>query len=74
MEILQASNRLSLYKVSISIYDVLGKEVIQVIDEKQNAGEHQLNINTEQLQNGIYFVKMGVNAVITTQKILINHN
>ncbi len=57
--------------VKITIADLLGKEVMQVTNEKQNAGEHQRNINTEQLQNGIYFVEMNFNGRQLTQKLVI---
>ena len=57
--------------VFISICDALGKEVMYVMNEKQNLGEHQLTINSDQLSNGIYFVKMIVNGEKQMQKLIV---
>jgi hypothetical protein len=58
--------------VKISVYDLLGKEVMEVVNENQTAGEHQRTLNTENFQNGIYFVKMNVNGICQTQKLIIS--
>ncbi|MBA3706426.1 MAG: T9SS type A sorting domain-containing protein, partial [Bacteroidetes bacterium] len=56
-------------QVKISVCDLLGKELMIPVNEKQSIGEHLLSINTEQLQNGIYFVKMNDKQI---QKLIIN--
>jgi len=58
--------------VKIVLYDVLGKEVIQVINQKMGEGEYQETVNTEGLLNGIYFAKININGVLLTQKLIIN--
>ncbi len=57
--------------VQIFLFDVMGKKVMQVLNKNQNGGEHKLNMNTESLTNGIYFVKMIVNDELLTQKLEI---
>jgi trimeric autotransporter adhesin len=57
--------------VFISICDALGKDVLYVMNEKQNLGEHQFTINSDQLSNGIYFVKMIVNREKQMQKLIV---
>lgn len=57
--------------VFISICDALGKDVLYVMNEKQNVGEHQFTINSDQLSNGIYFVKMIVNGEKQMQKLIV---
>lgn len=54
----------------INIYDQMGKSIItQPINNKQ-----EININTEQLNNGIYFYRITEkNKVIATDKLLIVH-
>lgn len=44
--------------VKIAIYNILGEKVKLVISEKQNAGKHQLEINTDNFINGIYFINI----------------
>ncbi len=58
--------------MKISIWAVSGQEVMQVANEKQNTGEHQLNLNTEQLQSGVYFVKMNVNGEQLSKKLILS--
>jgi hypothetical protein len=58
--------------VKISVYDLPGKEILQLINEKQNVGEHQLTFDTGQLPNGIYFVKIDEDGEYQIQKLIIN--
>nr|MBA3705178.1 T9SS type A sorting domain-containing protein [Bacteroidota bacterium] len=60
-------------EVKIAVYDILGKEIMQVVNEKQTEGGHQLKINTANLQNGIYFVRMSINGRQQTQKLIISN-
>ncbi|MBA3705859.1 MAG: T9SS type A sorting domain-containing protein, partial [Bacteroidetes bacterium] len=59
-------------QVMISLYNVLGKEVMNIINEEQNTGTHKINMNTTQLSNGIYFVKIQADGEQLTQKFIIN--
>ena len=59
-------------KVKISVYDVLGKEVLLLLNENQSLGEHHLIINAEQIQNGIYFVKITLDEKQITKKLIVN--
>jgi hypothetical protein len=58
--------------VKISVCDVLGKEVMEVAKGKQGNGDHQININTEQLSGGIYMVKMNMNGKQFIQKLIVS--
>jgi subtilisin-like proprotein convertase family protein len=44
--------------VSLKIYDVLGKEVTTLVNEKQNAGEYLAVFNGSGLSSGVYFYKL----------------
>ena len=44
--------------VQIEIYNILGEKVQIVASEKQNAGKHEIKLNTSVLSNGIYFLKV----------------
>lgn len=41
--------------VTLKIYDILGKEVALLINEKQNAGNYSVQFNGANLSSGIYF-------------------
>lgn len=56
--------------VSISIFDMQGKEIMQVLNEiHYAAGSYSLNINTESLQAGMYFCKMTGSSIFETSFI-----
>jgi hypothetical protein len=58
--------------VKIALFDTLGKEVMNLADEKQDTGEHLLSLNTGKLQNGIYFVKMNLNEEQIAEKLIVS--
>lgn len=53
------------------LFDSLGKEIRQLVNEKQYSGEHNLIINTSNLGNAIYYVRMVVNGVQLSQKLIV---
>jgi hypothetical protein len=58
--------------VSISIYDVIGREVFPVSAKIElSAGTYTLPINRNDLKSGIYFVKLNVNDYSVTKKMII---
>ncbi|HKI78140.1 MAG TPA: T9SS type A sorting domain-containing protein [Ignavibacteriaceae bacterium] len=58
--------------VTLKIYDVLGREVVTLVNEKQNAGMHSVNFNGERLASGIYFyVLTAGNSVISKKMNLL---
>ena len=44
--------------VTLKIYDILGKEVTTLVNEKQNAGEYLAVFNASGLSSGMYFYKI----------------
>lgn len=56
--------------VSIRIYDAKGKEVKVVADQTMAKGDHTIQLNTTNMQKGMYFVKM-ISANGTTNLKLI---
>ena len=43
--------------VNLKVYDMLGREIKTLVDEKQNAGMYRVNFNGSNLASGIYFVR-----------------
>ncbi|MDD5571758.1 MAG: glycoside hydrolase family 9 protein [Bacteroidales bacterium] len=48
-------------KINISVFDLLGRNILNVCEEYQNEGVYKKNITTENIQEGLYFI------VITTE-------
>ena len=60
--------------VEILVFDILGKQVANIFNGKQSSGQHQFEINRNELglMNGMYFIKMSVGNSTLTHKILVN--
>ncbi|GBD91638.1 hypothetical protein BMS3Abin04_02370 [bacterium BMS3Abin04] len=57
--------------VTIKVYDVLGKEVANLVDEVKPSGKYNVTFNGAELSSGIYFISMRVNNFYKTQKIIL---
>ena len=57
--------------VKLKIYDVLGNELSELMNEFQNPGNYEVNFNAENLASGIYYCKILINNYIETKKILL---
>jgi hypothetical protein len=57
--------------VNIKVYNVLGKELQQVVNEDQEAGKHQAGIDTEKLAAGIYFLQIRLNNQVESKKMMV---
>lgn len=44
--------------VKLKVYDLLGREVVNLIEEKLKQGEHEITFNSDNLSSGIYFYKL----------------
>ena len=58
--------------VEISIYDLSGKQISLLINEKQFKGEYIIRKNIGNIQSGTYLVTIRGQEFITTKKITIN--
>jgi hypothetical protein len=57
--------------VSVEVYSSDGRLVDIVVDRSENIGFHELSWNRSNLAAGIYFIKLKVDATITTRKIIM---
>jgi hypothetical protein len=57
--------------VRIEVYDVLGKLVKTLVNEKQEAGIYKVNFNAGELSNGIYFYKMQAGNFVAIRKMIL---
>lgn len=58
-------------KVSMSLFDVAGRLVGEIVDAYQNAGPYEYSLETENLSQGIYFIQLITPQKCTTEKIVI---
>lgn len=57
--------------VKIIIYDMLGKEVNTLVNQKQVSGTYKLNINAAGLSSGTYFYSLILNGVTESKKMIL---
>ena len=59
-------------KVTLKIFDVLGREVETLIDKEMNAGSYKIDFNSAGLSSGIYFYRLtsGDNVLIKKMTFL----
>ena len=57
--------------VSLKVYDVLGKEIKTLVNERQNAGIHNLTFNGSNLPTGIYFYRLQAGNYTQTKKLIL---
>jgi hypothetical protein len=58
-------------KVSLGIYDVLGREVKTIVDERQTPGTHRYNVNLGDKSTGIYFYRLTSDDHQETKKMMM---
>ncbi len=60
-------------QVKLTISDVTGKKIVDLINEKQEKGEHLLVFNAMNFDAGLYFYKFIINNTIQIGKIVLNN-
>ncbi len=59
--------------VTLKVFDLLGKEVAQLVNEKQNAGSYAVDFNSTEfnLPSGIYFYTLNAGEFKETRKMVL---
>ena len=55
--------------VSLKVYDILGREVTTLVNEKQSQGKHLVNFNGNKLSSGVYFYVLIANDIVLSKKM-----
>jgi hypothetical protein len=57
--------------VKLSVYNVMGQEVVTLVNKAMNAGSHSVTFNGQDLSSGIYFYRMQINDRIITKPMML---
>ncbi|MCK4979457.1 MAG: T9SS type A sorting domain-containing protein, partial [Candidatus Delongbacteria bacterium] len=55
-------------QVNLKVYDIAGREVCSLVDQKQNKGMHQVKFDGSRLTSGIYFYRLSVDGKVVSNK------
>ncbi|MCJ7552803.1 MAG: T9SS type A sorting domain-containing protein [Ignavibacteriaceae bacterium] len=56
---------------TLKIYDVLGNEVVTLVDEYKSAGRYEVEFDASNLSSGIYFYKLRAGSFVETKKMIL---
>ncbi|HCY75204.1 MAG TPA: hypothetical protein DHV28_04740 [Ignavibacteriales bacterium] len=57
--------------VRLKVYDILGAEVAELVNEIKEAGNHTIEFNASQLPSGVYIYTLQVNGFTGSKKMLL---
>ncbi len=58
-------------KVNLKIFNILGQEVMTVIDQQLPAGNHEIEVDASALPSGVYFYRLSYNNQKLTRKMTL---
>ncbi|MEO8665395.1 MAG: T9SS type A sorting domain-containing protein, partial [Ignavibacteria bacterium] len=57
--------------VKLIVYDLLGKEIVTLVDAKQNPGSYSIDFDGSNLPSGIYLYKLTTGEYIEVRKMTL---
>ena len=57
--------------VSIKLYDVLGNEVITLVNEQKQAGRYEMLFNASNISSGVYYYQISSGSFTQTRKLML---
>lgn len=57
--------------VTLRVYDVLGREVATLVNQRQDAGMHSVTFNGPGLSSGVYFYRLAAGNNVITKKMIL---
>jgi len=58
-------------QVNLVVYNALGQQVVELVNETMDAGTHQVNFDASQLTSGMYFYKIQTGDFSKTMKMML---
>ena len=57
--------------VTLLVYDVLGREVSTIVNERESAGSYTVTFDARGLASGVYFYRLTAGSVVLTRSMLV---
>jgi hypothetical protein len=58
-------------QVNLTVYDVLGRKVLVLVNERKNAGVHEVRFDGSNLASGVYLYRLQAGSFVETKKMLV---
>jgi hypothetical protein len=58
-------------KVTLDVYDVLGRHIQSLIDDYQEQGSHSIVFNASNLSSGVYFYRLSAGSYTATKRMVL---
>ncbi len=58
-------------RVTLKVFDVLGKEVQQLVNQEQSAGRYEVEFGSKSMSTGVYFYTLSTGKFTSTKKMLM---
>ena len=57
--------------VSLKVFNILGQEVLSLVDANQNAGQYQVKFDASQLSTGLYIYRIQSGSFVDSKKMML---
>jgi hypothetical protein len=57
--------------VNLTVYDILGREVSVLVNQKREAGVYELKFDGLNLASGVYFYRLQAGSFVQTRRLLL---
>ena len=57
--------------VKLVVYDLLGRQVATLVNEKENAGEYNVRFDARTLASGMYFYRIEAGSFTQVKKMML---
>jgi hypothetical protein len=59
--------------VAVKVYDIVGREVVTLLNEEKTMGSYEIKFDATDIPSGIYFFRTCVGDLVETKKMILLH-
>jgi hypothetical protein len=57
--------------VKLGVYDLLGREVVSLVEGRQEAGRHEVTFDAAGLASGVYIYRLSADGFVQSRKMTL---
>jgi glucuronoarabinoxylan endo-1,4-beta-xylanase len=58
-------------QVNLTLYDILGREVSVLVNDRKDAGVHELKFDGSSLASGVYLYRLQAGDFVVSKKLMV---